>query len=124
MNSVQKLFLKTVLILITLVILIGRAQAQTDPCPQMPEGWLCIPRAVAVKALEDSDARKALETENQKLNQAIEDMRKALNDMRVQFATASGENTILKQQQVADRALMTVLIQNTKKKRFGLINVF
>lgn len=123
MNSVQKLFLKVVLGLIALVLLIGQAQAQ-DACPQMPSGYLCIPRAIAVQALEDSDARKALEAEKVQLLQAIEDMRKEVNQVRIQFATVSGENTILKQQQVADRALMTVLVQNTKKKRFGLINIF
>lgn len=115
MNSVQKLFLKTVLVLITLVILIGRAQAQ-DACPPMPSGYLCLPRAVALKALEDADVRKALEAEKVQLNQAIEDIRKELNNMRIEFARVSGENTALKQNAVSDRAIIDLLLKNTRKK--------
>lgn len=93
-------------------------------CPVMPEGFICLSREAAQKALEAGDRADALSVQLDAQKAAYEQMRTALNDMRVSFATVSGENTILKQQQVADRALMTVLVQNTKKKRFGLINIF
>lgn len=123
MNSVQKLFLKTVLILITLVILIGRAQAQSDPCPQMPDGWLCIPRAVAVKALEDSDARKALEKQVKAQDDAIAKYKDEIDKVRIEFARVSGENTALKQNSVSDRALIEILIKYARPKKIGL-NLF
>jgi hypothetical protein len=92
------------------------ASAQTDPCPPMPEGYLCVPRAVAIQALEDSDARMALEAEKVQLTQAIEDLRKEVNNMRIEFARVSGENTALKQNAVSDRAIIDLLLKNTRKK--------
>lgn len=89
-----------------------------------PENLVCLSREAAQAALQAGDRAKALQTENDALTKAIADLKDALNAMKVQYAEASGELTILKQQQVADRALMTVLVQNTKKKRFGLINIF
>jgi len=124
MNSVQKLFLKTVLILITLVILIGRAQAQTDPCPPMPAGYICVPRAVGVKALEDADARAALEKQVKAQDDAIVGYKDELEKMRIEFARVSGELTATKQTQVRDAAIIEMLLQNVKKKRNALITIF
>lgn len=124
MNSVQKLFLKMILVLITLVILIGRAQAQTDPCPPMPSGYLCLPRAVAVKALEDAEVRKALEAQVKAQDDAIAGYKDELEKIRIEFARASGELTALKQNAVSDRAIIQLLLQNVKKKRNAFITIF
>ena len=102
----------------------SNAFGQTDPCPQMPSGYLCLPRAVAVKALEDADARKALEAELKVRDQADQDIRKALEDMRIEFARVSGELTGLKQQAVRDAAIIEMLLQNVKKKRNAFITIF
>ena len=123
MNNVQKLFLKMVLVLITLVILIGRAQAQTDPCPTMPSGYLCLPRAVALKALEDADARKALEAQVKTQDDAIAGYKDELEKIRIEFARASGELTALKQNAVSDRAIIEILIKYARPKKIGL-NLF
>ena len=111
------------LILLAVFLLCGSyAYGQTEtPCPA---DKVCVSREAAIRAVTDAKTVDAQKVEIDALNKAIADYKQQLADMRVQFAEASGENTILKQQQVADRALMTVLVQNTKKKRFGLINIF
>lgn len=124
MNSVQKLFLKVVLGLIVLVLLIGQAQAQdANPCPQMPSGYLCLPRAVAVKALEDADVRKALEAQVKAQDDAIAGYKDELEKIRIEFARASGELTALKQNAVSDRAIIEILIKYARPKKIGL-NLF
>lgn len=118
-----RIALCTILMAVGTLTAVGQSPTSSTPS-SCPEGLVCITREAAQKALEAGDKAKALEAELATQKQAYEKMRDALNDMRIQFASVSGENTILKQQQVADRALMTVLVQNTKKKRFGLINIF
>lgn len=122
-----KLFVKTIFILIALVLLIGQAQSQTDPpvdpCPPMPPGMICLPRAVAVKALEDADVRKALEAQVKAQDAAIAGYKDELEKMRIEFARASGENTALKQNAVSDRAIIQILVQYARPKKIGL-NLF
>jgi len=95
------------------------ANAQTA----CPENLVCISREAALKALADSDENKALKAEVAVKNQAIEDFRKELNNMRIQFAEKSGENTALKQNSVSDRALIEILIKYARPKKIGL-NIF
>lgn len=89
------------------------AQAVPSDCPA---GMICLTREAAQKALEAGDKAKALEAELAAQKQAYEKMRDALNDMRIQFASVSGENTALRQNAVQDRAIIEVLLKATKKK--------
>jgi len=103
------------LLLITLILL-GSAlltNAQTVECPQ---DMVCITRDAALKALADADRVKALESEVKVKDTAIADFRKELNDMRIEFARVSGENTAIKQNAVSDRAIIELLLKNTKKR--------
>ena len=108
----------TAIITITLwfALTASKAFGQSDPCPAMPSGYLCVPRAVGVKALEDADTRKALEAENTVLKQALQDERADKNTIKIEFARVSGENTALKQNAVSDRAIIDLLLKNTRKK--------
>ena len=119
--------MKTLLlaIFLNLAFFVTATNAQeVNPCPTMPAGFICLSREAAQAALEAGDKAKALEVELKAMQAAFALQKDALEKMRIEFASVSGENAILKQIQVADRALMTVLVQNTKKKRNALITIF
>lgn len=98
---------------ISLVFAVVSVKAQDCPSPQ---GCVLITREAALKALEDSDKRTALEAEVKVKDQAIVDLKKLLDDMRIQFAEKVGENTALKQNAVSDRAIMEILVKNSRKR--------
>ncbi len=98
------------------------AQTVTD-CPH-PSGCVVISREAALKALADADRVKALESEMKVKDAAIDDFRKELNTMRIEFARLSGENTALKQNAVSDRAIIDILIKNVRKKCMPLTICF
>jgi len=90
-------------------------------CPH-PSGCVTVSRDVALKALADSDTVKAQANELAVKDTAIEDMRKELNRMRIEFAEKSGELTALRQNAVSDRAIIDILLKNVRPKKIGLIN--
>jgi hypothetical protein len=101
------------LLLIALILFGGVvASAQAD----CPADRVCITRDAALKALADADRVKALEDEVKVKDEAIAGFRDALNKMRIEFAEKSGENTALKQNAVSDRAIIELLLKNTKKR--------
>lgn len=110
------------LVFLAFVIFLGSFTAFSQT--QCPEGMVCISADAARAALEAGDKAKALEAENAVLKQAVRDAQDNTQKMAIEFARVSGENTILKQNAVADRAIMQFLVQNTKKKRVGLITIF
>lgn len=90
--------------------------AQTSDCPVMPAGKLCVSRAVGEAALVADDKIKALEAELKARDEAAAIQRKALDDMRLEYVKASTEVTTLKQNAVSDRAIIELLLKNTKRK--------
>lgn len=114
------------LTILSLVIWFGftasSAFGQTD-CPH-PSGCVVLSREAAQAALEAGDKAKALEVQLKAEQDAKELIRKALEDMRIEFARMSGENTALKQNSVSDRAIIELLLQNVKKKRNAFITIF
>ena len=103
---------KPILGLFTILLFAICANAQTD----CPPGLVCISPEAARQALEDSDTVKAQKAEIAVLNQAIDDFRKELNNMRIEFARVSGEATALRQNAVSDRAIIDLLLKNSKKR--------
>jgi hypothetical protein len=91
------------------------ADGQTTQCP---DGLVCITPAAARAALEAGDKVKALEAEAKVKDQAIADLKSALADMRVKYAEAAGENTILKQRAVSDLALIDLFSKQVRPKSF------
>jgi hypothetical protein len=71
-----------------------------------------------VRLLEAGDKVKALEAEAKVKDQAIADLKSALADMRVKYAEAAGENTILKQRAVSDLALIDLFSKQVRPKSF------
>lgn len=103
--------------LLTLALLliagVSASLAQSVTCP---DGMVCVSRDAAVKALADADTVEAQKKEIAVKDQAIADLKKLLDDMRINFAAISGENTALKQNAVSDRAIIELLLKNTRKK--------
>lgn len=99
-------------------VVYGQSQAA-----QCPPDFVCLSPAAARAALEAGDKAKALQTELDALKtQTIPQLKDALNDMRVQYAEAKGENTILKQEAVRTAALIELLSKMVRPKKFGIIN--
>lgn len=108
---------------IFIFLLAGIVGVSAQECPH-PSGCVTISREAAIKAVTDGDAVTSQAVEIETLKQGVEDMRKELNRMRVEFAEKSGENTALRQNAVSDRAIIEVLLKNVRPKRIGLINLF
>lgn len=97
------------------------ANAQCPP-DKFPNGCVVISPEAARQALEDSDTVKAQKAEIAVLNQAIDDFRKELNNMRIEYAATKGELSMCKQNGVSDRAIIDILLKHVKPKKIGLIN--
>lgn len=113
--------MKRLLFLLTLIFLASfTAYSQT----QCPPDMVCITPEAARKALTDADTVKAQALEIKALEQAVKDAQDNTHKMAIEFARVSGENTVLKQNAVSDRAIIEILLKSAKPKRIGLINIF
>lgn len=91
---------------------------------ECPSGMVCLTPAAARAALEAGDAKVALEKQVAVLEQALKDSQLGEHKMALEFSRVSGENTILKLQQIRDMALVDLALKQTKKKRNGFITFF
>lgn len=107
-------------ILLIALFNIAIAISVSAQCPEMPSGYLCVSREAVQAGLEAGDRVKALETEIKARDEADKVIRKALDDMRIEFARVSGENTALRQNSVSDRAIITAMIPMLRQKTFGI----
>lgn len=108
---------------IALLILAGAVIASAQDA-QCPAGYVCITREAAIANLQRDDHAKAVEAENAVLKQAIEDHKKIESDLKVELAKTTGTLTGCQQNAVSDRAIIDILVKNTRAKRIGLINLF
>ena len=108
---------------ISLLFAVVSINAQAD-CNNTPQNCVLITREAAIKALKDSDRVIALEAEIKVKDAAFDAQKDLLNQMRIEFAEKSGENTALKQNAVQDRAIIDILLKNVRPKKIGLINLF
>lgn len=109
--------------LIILAVLFAAATFANGQTPDCPPQYVCLTPTAARAALEAGDRARALQTELDALKtQTIPQLKDALNDMRVQYAEAKGENTILKQEAVRTAALIELLSKMVRPKKFGIIN--
>lgn len=90
---------------------------------------VCLPRVVVENALKAADENEALQKENAALkesiaarDQAVEILRKEIDNIKLELATSVGANTELKSTLVRYNAWMDVLIKNSRPKKIGLIN--
>lgn len=105
--------MKYLALIAVFLVLPATASAQSVDCPA---NFVCITPAAAKKFIELDETVKAQVTEIATLKQSITDYKDLLNKMRVEYAEKAGENTALKQNAISDRAIMEVLLKNTKKK--------
>lgn len=92
-----------------------RAQAESAGAG-CPADKVCISREAALKAVENAETVKAQAVQIEALKKAIDDEKDVANALKIQFAEKSGENTALKQNAVADRAIIELLLKSVKKK--------
>ena len=102
------------LIAITFLGSCNYAYAQTET--------VCISREAAVKALQDSDTVKAQADELKAKDQAIDDLKKIITDLKVSLAQMSGEKSQLEADRVRWTAVLDLLIKSARPKKNGLIN--
>lgn len=93
--------------------------AAQSVCP--PE-MVCISRDAAKKSVADAILVDAQKAEIATLKQAVADQKDLTQNMKVEFAACSGENTALRQNAVSDRAIIDILLKNVRPKKIGLIN--
>ena len=91
-------------------------QTETAGNVDCPPALVCISREAAIKALQDSDRVKALEAEMVVKDQAIADLKKLLDDIRLELARTSGQLTGEQQTNVQNRAIIDLLLKSAKKK--------
>ncbi len=109
---------------IFVLLLLGCLTALSQQPESSPQNLVCISREAALKALADSDRVKALEAEIKVKDVAYLAQKDLLNDMRVEFARASGELTAVKQNAVRDAALIELLSKMVRPKKVGFINIW
>lgn len=125
----MKLVIKHFLLaLFAFICLLGLFALDGYAQTECPVDKVCLSREAAMKAIEDGDARKALEVEVKRLREAIEGTpetattpakkgyKDIINDLRVDFARVSGEYSGFKQGSVRVDAAFDTAIKNTKKK--------
>jgi hypothetical protein len=109
-----RLFVKVVFILVTLVLLIGQAQAQDEP-------KICISRDAAESCATNAAKVTALEAHILTLEQALKDERKIVQDLRVEVARYSGRIESCEKNDASNRAIITAMIPLLRRKSIGLI---
>ena len=116
---------KLIFILVLLVCSVFVTNAQTT----CPTGMVCLTQAQASAILKENDEAKGLKAENAALKdenkivkESYEAVKAEVTKVQIEFARVSGENTVLKEDRVADRATIAVLVQYSRAKKFGIIN--
>lgn len=111
---------RALMIALAMLSLLGfSASGQTETAAgnvECPPALVCISREAAIKALQDSDRVKALEAEMVVKDQAIADLKKLLDDIRLELARTSGQLTGEQQTNVQNRAIIDLLLKSAKKK--------
>jgi hypothetical protein len=86
-----------------------------------PANFVCISPAAARQALEDGDVRKAQEIQILDLKKAILDEKSITLDVKIELAKTTGQLTGVQGENVTLRALVDMLVKNTRKKSIGFI---
>lgn len=122
-----------------LVCFASAVSAQSN-CPPMPVGTVCISQTAANQAAENARELAATKDKAATLEQALKDkdatiaenkdaaeknvadLKKALHDTEISLATATGQLIKCEANDVSNRAIIQVLVQNYKaRSRIGLI---
>lgn len=106
-----------ILIATAILILAGAATANAQQSETVT-----ITREAAIKCLQDSDKLKAVEAEVAAKDQAIEDYKKLVTDLKVELAKAVGEKTGSEQMVVRLTAIIDFMLKNGRTKKYGVIN--
>lgn len=83
---------------------------------ECPADKVCISPEAARKAIENAETVKAQAEQIKTLTGALNDEKEVANKLKIEFAETKGELTALKQNAVSDRAIIELLLKNSKKK--------
>lgn len=101
------------ILIITTILLTAAIGVKAQDCPA---DKVCISPATARKAIADDATVKAQVIEIAALKQAIQDEKDVATKVKIEYAEKVGENTALKQNDVSNRAIIEILLKNSKKK--------
>jgi ribosomal protein L29 len=108
-------------LVISILLLAGAYGAAAQTSTDCPPDRVCITTAQARQALLDADAVKAQATEIAVKDQAINDLKAELANLRIELAKSTGEKTGAEQMVVRLTAIVDLLLKSTRKKSIGLI---
>lgn len=90
---------------------------------ECPADKVCISRAAAIQALQDSDTVKAQADELKAKDQAIEDLKKIIVGLKIDLAKMTGDKTGAEQMVVRLTAVIDFMLKNGRVKQNGIINI-
>lgn len=135
LNRTEMNYIRLILILIVVLLLGYSANAQDEPkvCISQAAANVCRDNALLIPALNEKIA--ALEAKIKAQDETIAELKEtnrknvadltdALHKTELSLATKTGELIGSQAQNVEQRALIQVLLQNVKKKRIALITLF
>lgn len=108
------------LIFLIAIIFLGALAGYSQDCP--PDK-VCISPAAAVQALKDSDTVKAQDTELKAKDQAINDLKNIITDLKIDLAKMTGDKTGAEQMVVRLTAIVDFMLKNGRVKQNGIINI-
>jgi len=108
------------LIFLISIIFLGTIAGYSQDCPA---DKVCVSPEAARKALVDSDTVAAQKTELAAKDQAIEDLKKVIVDLKIELAKMTGDKTGAEQMVVRLTAILDIMIKQVRPKKIGLINL-
>lgn len=110
------------LIFLLATIFLGALAGYSQDCPH-PTGCVTISREAAVTALLNADTVKAQEVELKAKDQAINDLKNVIVDLKIELAKMSGDKTGAEQMVVRLTAIIDFMLKNGRVKQNGIINI-
>ena len=113
-------FMKIIfLALAVFAIFAVETNAQTAECPA---DKVCVTVEQARQALIDADTVKAQAAEIKALNDAIDQYKAEIANLRIELAKMTGDKTGAEQMIVRLTAIVDFMLKNGRTKKYGLIN--
>lgn len=100
----------------------GQDAGGTPTAPVCPAGKVCITVEQARQALVDADTAKAQAVEIKALNDAIDQYKAEIANLRIELAKMTGDKTGAEQMIVRLTAIVDFMLKNGRTKKYGIIN--
>lgn len=90
--------------------------------PECPKDYVCLTADEARRYLALEDEAKAREAQIAAQKQAIDDLNKLVNDLKLELVKATAEKTGAEQMNIRLTAIIDFMLKNGRVKKIGLIN--